>query len=68
MQSKDKGRRYRVVAGDSVLNYYSTRDLAVWYMGQLEKHSPDTYACAVIQVQDVHDQYVYHDLSPLCWR
>ena len=60
-------RRYRVVAGNSALNYYSSRDAAAKYMKELAKHSPDTYAEAGIQVRDADDPYVYHDLSPLCY-
>ena len=60
-------RKYRVVANNCVLNYYHSRDAAAKYMRVLAKYSPDTYADAGIQVRDVDDPYVYHDLSPFCY-
>ena len=42
-------KNYRVVSGDSVLNYYSTRDQAKSYLLDLKKHSPKVWADARVQ-------------------
>lgn len=68
MRVESPSRKYRVVSANCVLNYYYSREAAAKYMRALAKYSPETYAEAGIQVRDSDDPYVYHDLSPLCYK
>ncbi len=63
-------KRYRVVSGNCVLNYYFTKGEAVNYMQQLEKHSPDTFKEADIELRYLgpdEDPHQWYTISKLCY-